>query len=296
MFISVYDLFNPWRVVFCLLQPVVYVDYHGLVLTETKRKITQAGYRLQGLCYSDETLYVGERLPGTPIYILAAYRVQSDIGDIMLMDRLELERLSPGIPPRVDCQSRRVFVPCRNIGVAVARLDGDRLVRERTLTCVREALSVDAMSPDTVYVCDRICNNVRVVDVRDDRVTSTLKAADTVKGEKPLSLAVLGDSVMVSYGGYVPTLVVYRHDSPVPAKVISRPVGLERVYGISTDRQSNFLVTDWKTDCVFVIAANGDLHYTLKIDTDSQARDSAVVNGQLWVGSHDGDIVVMSSQ
>ena len=46
--------------------------------------------------------------------------------------------------------------------MTVARLDGDRLVRERTLTCVRVAISVDVMSPDTVYLGDRDSRIVHV--------------------------------------------------------------------------------------------------------------------------------------
>ncbi len=174
--------------------------------------------------------------------------------------------------------------------------------RERTLTCVGYAISVDVMSPDTVYVGELDSGSVHVVSITADRKTATLEKPDTVRDEPPLSLAVLGDSVMVGYG--VSTLVIYRHSSPAPVRVIPHPAGLERVTAVSTDCHSNYIVTDSETRSIFMIDADGNLCHTVNIphadsDADSRPQDCAVVNRQLWVGCDDlynGDIVIMSSR
>ncbi len=99
------------------------------------------------------------------------------------------------------------------------------------------------MSPDTVYVGDwDMPYSVHLVSITDDRIISTLDKPDTVMGEWPFSLAVLGDSVMVCYG--LSTLVMYHRGSPAPVMVIPRPGGLERVTAVSTDCHSNYIVTD----------------------------------------------------
>ncbi len=295
MFISVHDLFDPDMLCFLCLQPAV--DYRGLAVTGS-RKVTQAGDELQGLCYSEGCQYVveGQGKLGRDSTSLTVYRVQSDSGDITWLDTLT-GLGEGGWCPRVDRYNHRVFVPCRYSGVTVARLDGDRLVRERTLTCV-SAISVGVMSADTVYVGDYDSYRVHVVDIRNDRITATLETPDTVRGV-PASLAVLGDSVIVCYGNFFP-LVVYRHGGSSPIRVIPLPVGLKYVYAISTDCHSNYLVTDWQTRSVFVIDTNGDLRDTVNIhtdrDTDSWPEDCAVVNRQLWVGFRNGYILMMSSQ
>ncbi len=279
-----------------MLQPAI--DYSGL--TETGRKKIQAGEQLTGLCYSsDGCLYVvGHRevVPGRYSVSLAVYQVHRDSGDITLLDRLEMWKtyLLWFVCPRVERHSRRVFVPCRDRGVIVVCLYGDRLVRERTLTCVKEADGVDVMSPDTIYVCDWLSNSVHVVDVRDDRITTTLKKPDTVKDGWPHSLAVLGDSVLVGYTGG--TLVFYHHGSPAPVRVIPHPRGLQVLSAVSTDCQRHFMLADYKTKSILVIDVNGELRHTVNINTDSETRDCAVVNRQLWVGCYNGDIILMSSQ
>ncbi len=250
-------------------------------------------------------LYTVERQqvePGRYSYSLAVYRVHRDSGDITLLDRMELEVVDLMWPmcPRVERHSGRVFVPCWDNGVAVARLDhvdgdhGDRLVRERTLFCVRNPCSVDGMSPDTVYVCNHISESVHVVDVRHDRITSTLEQPETLRGELPWGLAVLGDSVMVSYS--FGTLVVYRHGNTTPIKVIPISAQLKDVSTVSTDCHSNFLITDSITKSVLVMGDGGNVRHIVNMDTISRPRNCAVVNKQLWVGCLNGDIVIMSSQ
>ncbi len=288
-----------------LLQPTEPPDYRGLVVAE-RRRITQAGYHLQGLCYGDGWLYAGERhelklgrFSYRVSHSLAVYLVQRDSGEITLLDRLELTgwkfEVEVSMCPRIDRHSRRVFIPCGLSGVTVAHLDGDRLVRERTLVCVREAANVDIMSSDTVYVGDRDSRSVHVVDVRNDRITSTLAKPDTVRDRWPSSLAVLGDSVIVSYGASGPSLVVYRHGSPTPVRVII-PTEEQSVGAVSTDWQHNILLTNREIESVFVTDISGRLCHTVNIATYSGPVDCAVVNRQLWVGCYYGDIVIMSSQ
>ncbi len=112
----------------------------------------------------------------------AVYQVHHASGYITLLDRMDLgiSVVVWSVCPRVDHHSRRVFVPCWGNGVVVAHLDGERLVRERTLNSVLYAESVDAMSPDTVYVCD---SRVHSVDINHDSITSTLEKPDTVRDE-----------------------------------------------------------------------------------------------------------------
>ncbi len=180
-------------------------------------------------------------------------------------------------------------------GVKVARLDGDRLVREKTLTCVSEPISVDVLSPDTVYIGDM--ERVHVVDVRDDRIMLTLEKPDPVElHEDPYRLAVLGNTVMVFYGNLAGGLVVYSHGNSVPVRVITHPEGLQSVSAISTDCQRHFLLTDQFADSVFVIDASGNLCHTVNTGTDGRLIDCGVVNKQLWVGTSSGHIIIMSSQ
>ncbi len=262
--------------------------------------MTQKGYGLEGLCYREDCLYVVEGRqvePDKAPLRLTVYRVESDSGHTTRLDTLtglsKVYKPSP-LCPRVDRHSRWVFIPSEESGVTVAHLDGDRLVRERTLTCVNDAVSVDVVSPNTIYVGDRRSLCVHVVDVTEDRITSTLEKPDTARGEGPYNLAVLGDRIMVGYGYF--TLIVYNDGSPTPVRVIPRPTGLERMTAISIEGHSNFIVTDYKTRSVFVINKNGELCHTVGIDTDKGLRDCAVVNRQLWVGCMNGDIVIMSSQ
>ncbi len=294
---SVCDLLDPDVLFFLCLQPAV--DYRGLVVRGRRRVTLQAGYRLRGLCYSEDCLYVVEwEEAGRFSLRLTVHRVQSDSGHITRLDTLTGLWESGclwSVCPRVDRHSRRVFVPCLDSGVTVARLDGDRLVRETILTCVWDATSVDVMSPDTVYVGGMNSRSVHVVDIRDDRIISTLEKPDAVRAEWPYSLEVLGDSVMVWYARQ--TLVLYRYGSPAPVRVVPRPGGLERVTAVSTDCRSNYIVIDRVTRSMFIIDNTGELRQKINIpDTDIRPRDCAVVKRQLWVGCRDGDIVILSSQ
>ncbi len=240
---------------------------------------------------------------GGYIYSLAVYRIlPSDSGDMTLLDRLQLWEDGPWSGcPRVDSHSRRVFVPCPGTGVTVAHLDGERLVRERTLTCVKGAESVDVMSSNIIYVRDG--SSVHVVDVRGDKKMLTLERPETVKSyDRPYRLAVLCHCVMVSYGYTERHLVVYSHGSPTPVSVIPCPEGLDEVTAVSTDCQRHFLVivsttkSDSTSKSMLVTHVNGKICHTVDILTDRYIRDCAVINRQLWVGCLNGNIVIMSSQ
>ncbi len=251
-----------------------------------------------GLCYTDGKLYTLEKQDvesQSSSHHLCVYQIQRDSGHITLLDSIELGvagLMLPPIRPRVDRHSQRVFIPGDG-GVTVARLDGDRLVRERTLTCVTHPASVDVMSPDTVYSCGVTRDSVYIVDVRDDRITSVLKNPKSLIHERPHDVAVLGDSFMVSYNEG--PLVVYHHGSSDPVRVIPRTGGLSPS-SISTDRQHHFLITDSTTNVVFVVDVSGDVLHKVNINTDSKIVDCAVVNRRLWVGCQNGDVVIMSSE
>ena len=265
-----------------------------------RRKITQEGYGLVGLSYSNDCLYVLEQRHIEAhrfSFSLAVYQVHGDSGDITLVERLELGMgvFWPACP-RIENHSKRVFIPCENSGVTVARLDSDRLVREKTLTCASNATSVDAVSPDTIYVCDVGRRSVLVVDVRDDSITSMLNKPDKTRSI-PYKLAVLGDCVMVSYDSG--TLTIYRHGSPDCLKVIPWNEGVLGGSILSTDCQHNFLEIkpQIKSQSVYVRDVSGNLRHTVNFDSDdSHPVCCAVVNRQLWVGCQDGDIVIMTSQ
>ncbi len=268
-----------------------------------------------GLCYSGGCLYVAEwqrtkSCPRKYSFFLAAHLVQGDSGEITPLDRLELwtnrgdltllelDRLErwASACPRVERHSQQVFVPCRGSGVVVAHLDGDRLVRKRTLACVKKACSVDVMSQDTVYVCDYDTKRVCVVDVRDDSITSMLETPDKVRHDLPNSLAVLGSSVMVGYK--YGTVVVYHHGSLAPVRVISHIGELDCVSAVSTDCQQHFLVTDSFSKFVYILDASGNVRHQIKMVYDTWVRphpvDCAVVNKELWVGSLNGYIIITS--
>ena len=264
-------------------------------------EICQTGYLALGLCYSDHRLFVCEAVEPGYTYSLAVYSAHSDRRPITLLDRLELEKSITGaIFPRVERHSRRVFVPFRS-GVIVCRLHSDRLVLEKTLTCVRNPDSVDAMSPDIVYVCGLGENNsiVCIVDVREDRIMSTLDNPSLGPGYPPLKrptyLAVLGDSVIVNYTeGY---LAFYRHGSPAPVRVAQQPwrENMFHCKAVSTDYQHHFLVSNISGSSVYVTDITGNLRHTVSINAVIDL-DVAVVNRQLWVLCGDNHIAVMSSR
>ncbi len=268
-------------------------------LSVTGKRVTQDGYDLEGLFYSDGRLFVGEaRCVESSRYSwsLAVYQLQGDGEDMVLLDRLELGTGEPwSVRPRVNRQSHQVFVPCLEGGVTVVRLAGNRLIKEKTLTSVMKPHSVDVRSPDTLYVCDWTSKTVHGVDIRDDRILSTLEKPDKMTG-KPWSVAVLGDSIMVGYtDGTDTTLVLYDHLSHTPVRVIPRPEGLHHVRSVTTDCHKYFIITNYNTQSAFIFDIRGNLFQKADLGPDTGTWDCAVVRSQVWVGCRKGYIVIMSS-
>ena len=245
------------------------------------------------MCYYSGRLYTVERRweNGSYRYRLAVYSV-TDQGTVTLLDTLDLE--GDARYPHVDRQSGQVYIPCEYHGVCVVRYDGSKLVPVTTLRCVGNAVSLAVVSTDTLYICDWASNTVCLVDVTQDRVTVTLQPPREVRGQMPGHIAVLGDTVLVSYDG--PNLVIYRHGVPTPGKQIPLPQGLNFVCGLTTDHHSSFLVCDQYYKSVFVLDVSCSHTHTIPIPRDRVPWDFTVVGGQLWVGCATGDIIVMSSQ
>ncbi len=231
---------------------------------------------LWGMCYHDNKLYAVELVGSLS---LAAYQVHGDSGGITLQDRLELqglERLWPACKctPHVERNTRRVFLPLGTT-VIVAHLFGDKLLAERVLTGAKfGVISMDAMSPDIIYVCAADTSHrypVHTIDVREDRITSTLKRPRTVRGtEVSNKLAVLGDNVIVVYTCNYPhrnPLVIYRHGHPAPVRVIHSPVRLQHLSAVDTDWQHNLILTE-RAKSVFIVDVNsGNLRHTIHTDS-----------------------------
>ncbi len=191
-----------------------------------------------------------------------------------------------------------MFVSRDDWGVTVASLDGDKLIEEKTLTCVSYASSVGVISQDTVYVCNQLQGHeqqnagVYLVDVKQDETQDKDRLIAPGPVRDPLSVAVLQDRILVIYTGSM--LALYSHGNPKP-DVITSLEGLGNMSAATTDGDCHFLITDRKSQSIFVVDVNGDLRHTVKVDTDSMVVDCAVVNGQLWVACENGDIVIMSS-
>ncbi len=245
-----------------------------------------------GMCYFSRKMYTTEqrRVVGSPSYRLAVYDV-TDQDTLTPRDTLHLNQ-EPGHID-VDRQSGRVYIPCDNHGVYVARFDGSKLVPVTILGCVGEAVSVAVVTRDTLYVCNWASKTVCLVDATQDRVTMRLHPPPEVRGENPWDIAVLGDTVLVVYVGG--SLVLYRHGVPRAGKVLPKPHVLMNVYALTTDNHSSFLLSDFGSKHVYVLDISGNLTHTIPIPEDRRPRGCIVVGGQLWVGCKYGEIIVMSS-
>ncbi len=89
-------------------------------------------------------------------------------------------------------------------------------------------------------------------------------------------------------------LVVYRNGVSSPGTMVPWPVGLGDVYGMSSDGVSRFLLCDRDSNAVLTLDVRGNPCDKINVDTDSWICDCTVVDGELWVGCWNGDIVVMS--
>ena len=222
------------------------------------------------------------------------YRVTGQ--DLTLLDTVTVEG---GWYPRVDGHSKQVYIPHGTYrGVSVIGWDDTRLTTPRVLKCVDRCVSVGVLSPHTLCACDRTSGSVSVVSVTDDAVTATLQKPLKVRGQAPYLTAVLGGSVLVMYEGHSP--VVYNgvsQWSQSPGTAVTRPAGLQFVRGVSSDGVSRFFLCDPDSTAVYILDVSGQLCDKVNIDTASlQVWDCTVGDGKLWVGCHNGDIVIMSPQ
>ncbi len=270
----------------CLFQPPV--EYGSLSVTRVHR--IQAGAGLYGLCYFSGTLYTVERRETrSDRDRIAVYSVtKEDV--ITLLDTLDIEGGS--WQPRVDPQSGLVYISCASHGLCVVRFDGSKLVPVTTLRCIGRPGSLAVISSRTLCVCDWNKGTVHQVDVTQDRVTARLHPLLEVSHKRPDGIAVLGDTLLVGYMG--DNLVIYRHGVPTPGTILPQPRELQDVYSLTTDHHSSFLLTDGSSSTVYVLDVSGNLTHTIPIPGYREPRDCTVVEGQLWVGCYNGDIVVLS--
>ena len=135
----------------------------------------------------------------------------------------------------------------------------------------------------------------------DDTVTARLNKPEEQR-DKPLRTAVLGDSVLVCYGD---NLVVYKTGVSSQGTMVRYPYGLNSVWGMSSDGVSRFLICDLERNYVFTLDFSGNVCDTIMImmmficsdimpDNDNRALDCAVVDGKLWVGCLNGNVILLS--
>ncbi len=274
---------------FCLFQPPV--DYDSLQVTRIHN--IQTGWQIFGMCYFSGMLYTteGQEEAECVEQRVAVYSVTVQ-DNVTLLDTLHLEE-EPW-PPRIDCQSGRVYFSCQSRGIYVVKYDGRKLLLITILTCAGRPGALTVVSPHTLYVSDWYSNNVCLVDVTQDRVTARLQNPVEVAYSHPWSIAVLGDTVLVETASV--KLLTYRHGVPTQGKLLPKPQGLEDISSLTTDHHSSFLLVDDECNTVFVLDISGNLTHTISIPRDKRPRDCTVVGGHLWVGCVSGSIIVMSSQ
>ncbi len=267
------------------------VDYGSLNVTQEHRN--QEGVWVYGMCYFSGRLYTTERRKDTGSYWrrLAVYSV-TDQDTVPLLGTLDMD--GDAREPRLDRHSGLVYVPCETSGVSVVRYDDIKLDLVTTMKCVGDAASLAVvLSRNTLYVSDWDSYTVCLVDVNQDRVTARVQVPREVMGERPNHIAVLGDTVLIVYGGN--TLVIYRHNVHIPGKVILEPQGLRSVRSLTTDDHFSFLLTCSVSNTVYVLDIAGNLTHTIPIPGDREPQACTVVGGQLWVACDNGDIIVMLS-
>ncbi len=194
--------------------------------------------------------------------------------------------------PRVDGHRQKVYIPrgsMGNDGVSVASWVDHQLRPERTLECVGLCLCVALISPETLCACDTDDNSVSVVSVTNDTVTFNMKNPKWLTINTPARMAVLGDNILVWYTDN--TVVVHGNGVSSPGTIVA---GLESVKGMASDGVSRFLVCDEPGRAVLILDVNGKVCDKINVDTDSSVQDCTVIDGKLFVGCENGDIVVMS--
>ncbi len=281
----------------CLLQ--LPIDYDRLIRTgwtsESDGPLEYPYMGICGLCYSEGKMHiVSSRLEVHSCtlvthtsLVLSVYHVDVDSGKMTRwLGSIELPECHY-LKPALERHSQIVLASYET-GVRISRMEGNRLVGETTLTCVKNACHVAAMSPDSIYICDS--SRVHLVDLIHNTITATLEIPSEygIQDTYPCGVAVLGDTVMV---GYRHALAIYSHGSTNHMNVVPSPAA---VTSISTDRHHYFLIAHDDTKFVSVVDVKGNICHTVHIDTDREIVDCTVVNRQLWVGCRDG-IVIMSS-
>ncbi len=287
------DKLNLHTSTFCLLQP-------PLVMWKTKKAATHKvrwGDRLLGLCCDGNKLYCVESKwsydrPGDTAS-LCLYAIGTNQASPKLLDTMALCRDSLlNCRPRVDSETHRVYVPCKEGRLLVFQSEGNRLVKVKELGCIRDAYSVAVFSSDTVFVCDSVNKSVWQVNVELDRVMKELPTPRALSAKTPRRVSVLGDTALVSYGNN--TLVAYTCSSEgiICSAVVQPPEGLLKVWSIATFRDSGFLLID--RDSVFLLDEKFLCH-KFPAGYGGRLLDGTVVNqNELWLGSQNGDIEVVT--
>ncbi len=227
--------------------PLLQLPGDNIYMEETGRYRIQWGKFLLGLCYYNQRLFTVEWgiADRHLTSCLCMYQVTGQ--GLTLLDTVGVKKFS--IYPRVDGRSQQVYMACYGSpGVSVVSWEGNRLTRERVLECVGRCHSVGVMSPDTLCACDRNSRSVSVVRATDDTVTATLRKPEGVVLENPGLAAVLGDSVLVLYGG--PQLVLYENGVSSPGTMLEWPDELS-FHSMSSDGASKFFACD--DEAVFIL-------------------------------------------
>ncbi len=236
--------------------------------------------KVKNMCFHDGYLYTSDFDAEERDYTGSKVSVYSGINEdnLILLDTLDTEGAIG--KPSVDQHTGKVYLPNSGRGVCVVRYDGSKLIRLATLSCVQYPTTVAVVSTDALYVCDRYEDIVCLVDVNQDRVTAKLEAPRELSSRIPNHIAVLGDTILVSYSG--PNLVIYRHGITTPDKMIPHPEELRSVSALSTDNRQCFLVTEQFENSVYVLDISGKLIRAIPIPVTG-ARDCIVADEQLFV-------------
>ncbi len=284
-----------------LLQPPV--DWEMLRLT-TKRSLTSA--YVSGLCYHDNKLYYVESFADRASCTLHMNNIDEQDDVLEQLDKFDfigpdnrsgtLNRYHT-CRPRIDVFTQYVYVPCDK-GVLVFSCDDDCLTVRKTLKCVECPLSVAVHSTTTLLVCN--AQNICLINVVTDKVIRKFQKPRKEWAKTPTSACVLGETVLVCYD--MQTLAKHHIEDAVPALTLQPPEPLDRIYGITTDGHSSFLVTEsaythGSRGHVYVLDTKGNFRHRINAD-DSWLLDCALVESELWVACNrdEGSLSVLTAR
>ncbi len=249
-----------------------------------------------GICCDDNKLYCVEKRDND------SRNMQLSVHDISTFDhyvfrllgkvQLECKSNVEVCHPRADRHSRRIYVPCVEDGVKMFRFEDKSLMTLGTLKCVKTASSIAVNSADTVFISDKhyITPAIYLVNVRTDTVIMMLEKSQLHPADY---LAVTGKTVLAWHGLH--KLMTYARDGSTPGQVLQTPEGLRSVTSITTDGQSNFLVTDAVSRSVFVLDDNTRIWH--KIHTDNKILiDCDVHKSSVWLAGDSNHVYLMRSQ